>query len=70
MIKLRQGFGRLIRTKSDRGAVVVLDKRVLSKSYGPLFLNSLPECKEWRASVANLPGALKRWLEEQPTPGS
>jgi DNA polymerase-3 subunit epsilon/ATP-dependent DNA helicase DinG len=68
ILRFRQGFGRLIRTKSDRGAVVVLDRRVLSKSYGPLFLNSLPECKEWRASLATLPGGLKRWLASQPTP--
>jgi DNA polymerase-3 subunit epsilon/ATP-dependent DNA helicase DinG len=67
ILRFRQGFGRLIRTKSDRGAVVVLDRRVLSKSYGPLFLNSLPECEEWRAPVANLPGALRRWLDSQPT---
>jgi ATP-dependent DNA helicase DinG len=44
VIKLKQGFGRLIRTKSDRGIVVILDPRVLSKPYGRTFLNSLPEC--------------------------
>lgn len=44
-IKFRQGFGRLIRRKTDRGAVLVLDKRVMTKSYGRIFLNSLPKCK-------------------------
>ena len=44
VIKLKQGFGRLIRTKSDRGIVVILDPRVLTKPYGRTFLNSLPEC--------------------------
>ena len=44
MIKLKQGFGRLIRTKSDRGIVVILDPRVLTKPYGRTFLNSLPDC--------------------------
>jgi ATP-dependent DNA helicase DinG len=43
VIKFRQGFGRLIRTASDRGMVVVLDPRIHSKPYGRLFLDSLPE---------------------------
>ncbi|MBX3180524.1 MAG: DEAD/DEAH box helicase [Candidatus Hydrogenedentes bacterium] len=42
VIKFRQGFGRLIRRRSDRGAVVVLDQRVLTKRYGRVFLESLP----------------------------
>ena len=44
VIKLKQGFGRLIRTKTDRGIVVILDPRVLTKPYGRTFLSSLPEC--------------------------
>ena len=44
MIKLKQGFGRLIRTRTDRGIVVILDPRVLTKPYGRTFLSSLPEC--------------------------
>lgn len=44
VIKLKQGFGRLIRSKSDRGIVVILDPRVLTKPYGRTFLSSLPEC--------------------------
>ena len=44
VIKLKQGFGRLIRTRTDRGIVVILDPRVLSKPYGRTFLNSLPQC--------------------------
>jgi DNA polymerase-3 subunit epsilon/ATP-dependent DNA helicase DinG len=62
ILRFRQGFGRLIRTKTDRGAVVVFDKRVLTKSYGPLFLNSLPDCTRARATLAELPSAVKRWL--------
>jgi len=45
IIKLRQGFGRLIRTKSDRGIVVLLDPRIRSKPYGRRFLESLPDCE-------------------------
>ena len=66
ILRFRQGFGRLIRTKTDRGLVVVLDKRVLTKSYGPLFLNSLPQCTRMRASLAKLPEAAKRWLALKP----
>ena len=44
ILKFRQGVGRLIRTKSDTGIVVVLDNRVLSKRYGQAFLDALPKC--------------------------
>jgi ATP-dependent DNA helicase DinG len=43
LIKFRQGAGRLIRTKTDRGLITVLDSRVLAKSYGRLFMESLPQ---------------------------
>jgi DNA polymerase-3 subunit epsilon/ATP-dependent DNA helicase DinG len=62
VLRFRQGFGRLIRTITDRGVVVVLDKRVLTKTYGPAFLNSLPDCTRVRASLTKLPEAAKRWL--------
>jgi ATP-dependent DNA helicase DinG len=42
---LRQGFGRLIRTRSDRGVVAILDPRVRTKKYGEKFLKSLPKCR-------------------------
>jgi ATP-dependent DNA helicase DinG len=45
VLKLKQGFGRLIRTKTDRGIVVILDPRVRTKPYGRMFLESLPECR-------------------------
>ncbi len=41
----RQGFGRLIRTKTDKGAVVVLDTRIMTKNYGRSFLRSIPKCR-------------------------
>jgi ATP-dependent DNA helicase DinG len=44
ILKLRQGVGRLIRTASDRGIVVILDNRVVTKAYGRAFLRALPEC--------------------------
>ncbi len=45
VLKFRQGFGRLIRSKSDRGIVVILDPRVVRKGYGRQFLAGLPHCK-------------------------
>jgi ATP-dependent DNA helicase DinG len=50
IIKLKQGFGRLIRSKSDKGIVVILDSRISTKRYGRLFLDALPECKKGVAS--------------------
>ncbi|MGA2035118.1 MAG: helicase C-terminal domain-containing protein [Thermoguttaceae bacterium] len=46
VLKLKQGFGRLVRTKRDRGIVVILDPRIHTKPYGKLFLASLPECRQ------------------------
>jgi ATP-dependent DNA helicase DinG len=45
VLKFKQGFGRLIRTKTDSGLVVVLDPRIQTKSYGRDFIESLPKCK-------------------------
>jgi ATP-dependent DNA helicase DinG len=45
VLKFKQGFGRLIRTADDRGMVVVLDSRILSKGYGRVFLRALPPCR-------------------------
>ena len=43
ILKLRQGVGRLIRNEDDKGMVVILDNRVLTKRYGKAFLNALPD---------------------------
>jgi Rad3-related DNA helicase/REP element-mobilizing transposase RayT len=48
ILKLKQGFGRLIRSRTDKGIVVILDSRITSKRYGKLFLEALPECKTVR----------------------
>ena len=44
VLKLKQGFGRLIRSGNDRGIVAILDPRVLTKPYGRTFLDALPDC--------------------------
>ncbi len=46
VLKLKQGFGRLIRTQTDHGRVVILDPRVATKPYGRTFLDSLPKCRQ------------------------
>ena len=43
LIKFRQGVGRLIRSATDRGIITILDSRILAKTYGQLFLDSLPQ---------------------------
>jgi ATP-dependent DNA helicase DinG len=45
IIKFKQGFGRLVRSKNDKGIVVVLDSRIIHKSYGKQFLTAIPKCK-------------------------
>ncbi len=64
ILKFRQGFGRLIRTQSDRGVVVVLDKRILSKKYGKYFIESIPKCKTIVGSVVDLPKTAEKWLNQ------
>jgi DNA polymerase-3 subunit epsilon/ATP-dependent DNA helicase DinG len=62
ILKFRQGFGRLIRTQSDRGVVAILDRRVLTKQYGRLFLESLPACTARQGPASNLPREAGNWL--------
>src|SRR6185437_13616454 len=50
IIKLKQGVGRLIRSKTDKGIIVLLDSRVKTKRYGKIFLEALPDCKLVEAS--------------------
>ena len=50
VLRLRQGLGRLIRDKTDRGVMVVLDSRIVKKSYGKVFLNSLEYMSQERIS--------------------
>lgn len=45
VLKFKQGFGRLIRTRTDHGKVVILDPRIKTKRYGQAFLNAIPECR-------------------------
>lgn len=64
VLRFRQGFGRLIRRKSDRGTVVLLDSRAWTKRYGSAFLDALPPCTIRRAPLANLEQAVADWIRE------
>ena len=61
ILRFRQGFGRLIRNTQDRGVVVVMDRRVLNKSYGRSFLNSLPECTAKISPMAVIAEHVRNW---------
>ena len=62
ILKFRQGFGRLIRSQSDHGVVAILDKRVMTKQYGRLFIDSLPQCTLRQGALNKLPREAGEWL--------
>jgi predicted DnaQ family exonuclease/DinG family helicase len=65
VIRLKQGFGRLIRTQEDRGVVVILDNRLVTKRYGRKFLNSLPLKTHLRGDSELVLRKIKSWLEQK-----
>ena len=70
VIKLRQGFGRLIRTATDRGMVVILDPRIRTKQYGRTFLDALPECEVIEESAVEETGGRKSQVGSRRHPAS
>jgi len=63
ILKLRQGIGRLIRTRHDRGAVILTDRRIVRKSYGALFTASIPVAGQRLTSLDDLLIDLVSWFE-------
>ncbi|MCH7706274.1 MAG: 3'-5' exoribonuclease [Chloroflexi bacterium] len=63
VLRFRQGFGRLIRSRHDRGVVIVLDRRVVSRRYGGSFLRSLPECTMKQVPMNGLAEEVRVWLK-------
>lgn len=61
-MKLKQGFGRLLRSTSDRGIVLILDSRVMTKSYGPFMLRSLPESYHPECDSASIASRIESFL--------
>ena len=64
VLRFRQGFGRLNRRQTDEGVVVILDKRIVTKRYGQLFLEALPECMVVRQRIGRLRELTLRWLSQ------
>ena len=62
VLRFRQGFGRLIRTKTDRGVAVILDRRVTSRKYGKVFVDSLPDVTVKNVSLLDLDRQIKDWI--------
>ena len=62
VLKLKQGFGRLIRTTADRGAVVVLDSRTARRYYGRIFIGALPGCTTYLGNITGICARLVQWL--------
>ena len=65
VLRLRQGFGRLIRTATDRGIVVLLDSRLWQRSYGDFFLDALPDCATRHSPLSHLGEAVREWLHSR-----
>ncbi len=63
ILRLRQGFGRLIRRRSDRGVVAIFDSRLINKRYGGDFLESLPECTVQYGALEKLPQVASAWID-------
>lgn len=63
ILKFRQGFGRLIRDRTDRGVVVVLDRRIYTRRYGDDFVAALPRCVRIKASSEVVALRAREWLE-------
>lgn len=70
VLRFKQGFGRLIRSSTDSGVCVVLDRRVVSRRYGPSFVRSLPDCTVVVGSTSDLAARASQWLQERQAPAS
>ncbi len=65
ILKFRQGFGRLIRSNTDRGLVIIMDNRINTKRYGQDFINSIPKCTRSTGSVRDIPKLAEHWLNRE-----
>src|SRR5206468_5301744 len=66
ILRFKQGFGRLIRSRTDRGVVICYDRRLQTKAYGGAFLRSLPPARQQKAPLEQLPAAVGDWLKRPP----
>ncbi len=65
MIRLRQGFGRLIRAADDRGSFIVLDRRIETKPYGKSFIQALPSIPLEKVKLSHMVERLESWYTEE-----
>ena len=65
VLRLKQGFGRLIRSRADRGGVVVLDRRLITRFYGQVFVRSLPDCSVKQGPAARACTEVGEWLNPE-----
>ena len=66
VLSVKQAAGRLIRTSTDRGCLVLADARLLTKGYGKVFLGALPKRSYEKVPTGQMRAALERWCERQP----
>ena len=62
ILRFRQGFGRLIRDREDRGVVTVLDSRVRTRRYGAEFVEAIPDCTRLSAPIEEIAARTREWL--------
>jgi ATP-dependent DNA helicase DinG len=62
VVRMRQGFGRLMRRRDDRGVVLVLDSRIVTKRYGEVFLDSLPPARRLVTDSAGVLAAVAEFF--------
>lgn len=70
VLRFRQGIGRLIRNKEDKGAIVVLDRRITGRSYGQSFLQSIPPCTLKPSSLSAVGQLAAQWVGNSRGDGS
>ena len=62
VLRFKQGFGRLIRTKNDKGVMIVFDRRIVSMRYGKAFLDSIPTVQAKEMNIEQIVSLIDRWL--------
>ncbi|WP_026694853.1 ATP-dependent DNA helicase DinG [Peribacillus kribbensis] len=63
ILRFKQGFGRLIRSESDKGVLIIMDRRILTASYGRAFLEAVPPVYLEEASIGELGQSVRKWLD-------
>ena len=64
VLRFRQGVGRLIRSKNDKGVIIILDNRIVRKNYGKRFLNVLPEPTKIKGDSTDIAFKIASWLNK------